>query len=127
MRLRSSLNILNNNNNQHIKNERKIITTLAKAKEIAKAMIEKLDEITDDMVIDDGFDSVNSEQQFAFIHAKTTIEMVEKTLALIDIEGYDKCELDQAWRNAWDGCTTPHLPECKMNHAIKYAQWILFL
>lgn len=105
--------------------------TLEKAKNIAAALLSELNSSTVDAVVDDGRDADSIEQyreQYRqFLHTRAMIENAEKNLAFIDIEGYDKCELDQAWRNAWDGCTTPHLPECKYNHAVKYAQWILSL
>ena len=101
--------------------------TIEEAKQIAQQVINALAAPHLDDMMDDGRDTGDVEQNARFTRAVNDVKKIHQQLANLEIEGISSQTLDEEWRKAWGGSHNPHLPECKHNHAIRYAKWILSL
>lgn len=101
--------------------------TLREAKSIARQAIKSLGGVDPDNIMDDGHDSNDEAQQRRFCSSSGDVNYWHKELANIDIDRISKEKMDSAWYSAWGGASCTHLPEVRINHAIKYAEWILSL
>ncbi len=101
--------------------------TIEEAKQIAQQVINALTAPHLDDMMDDGRDTGDVEQNARFTRAVNDVEKIHQQLANLEIEGISSQTLDEQWSKAWGESHNPHLPECKHNHAISYAEWILSL
>lgn len=101
--------------------------TIEEAKQIAQQVINELAAPHLDDMMDDGRDTGDVEQNARFTRAANDVEKIHQQLANLEIEGISSQTLDEEWRKAWGESHNSHLPECKHNHAIRYAKWILSL
>ena len=95
--------------------------TLDEAKKVMKEIRKRL--VADDLVIADGRDENDSQQNEAFSISYKALEDFQSSLAMIDIDGVD---CDKLWKNAW-GKNHQHLPEDMYSHAVTYIDSILEL